>query len=155
MDPKPGGFLPLQWGNGIQGDTYGMEAWGSYQMLPWWRMMAGLNLLSEHLRFAPGAAPLLPLSQTGDDPSHQATLRSSMNLGPRVTFDADLRYVGALPAPHLPSYVELNGRLGWTVMPHLELAVSGFNLLHDHHQEFPGPAGQVPRSVFAQLRMHF
>ena len=155
VDAAPVGFLPLTWGNSLQGDSYGMEAWGSYQMLPWWRMMAGLDLLSEHLRFAPGAAPLLPASQDGDDPSRQATLRSSMNLGPKVTFDADLRYVGVLPDPHIPSYVELNGRIGWTLTPRLELAVAAFNLLHDHHQEFPGPAGQVPRSVFAELKARF
>ena len=154
VDPNPTTFIPLYFGNNIQGDTYGMEAWGSYQMLSWWRMMAGLDLLSEHLKFDPAAIPLLPLSQEGDDPSRQATLRSSMNLGPNVTFNADLRYVGVLPDPHLPSYVELNSRIGWTLTPHLELALAGFNLLHARHEEFPG-SPEVPRSVFAELRMHF
>ncbi len=151
----PGSFVPLFWGNGMEGYTYGFEGWGQFQATNWWRLMAGLNLLSEHLKFEPGASTLLGIPQNVNDPSRQATLRSSMNLGPKVTLDADLRYVGVLPDPHVPSYVELNGRIGWAVTPKLELAVSGFNLLHDHHQEFPGPAGQVPRSVFAEVRARF
>jgi len=151
----PTSFVPLYWSNGIEGHTYGLEGWGQFQAASWWRLMAGLDLLSEHLKYAPGATPLLPVSQDVNDPSRQATLRSSMNLGPRVTFDADLRYVGVLPDPHVPSYVELNVRLGWALTPHLELALAGFNLLHDHHQEFPTPAAQIPRSVFAELRARF
>ena len=151
----PGSFTPLYWGNGMEGYTYGFEGWGQFQATKWWRLMAGLNLLSEHLKFEPGASSLLGIPQNVNDPSRQATLRSSMNLGPKVTLDADLRYVGVLPDPHVPSYVELNGRIGWAVTPKLELAVSGFNLLHDHHQEYPGPAGLVQRSVFAEIRARF
>ena len=155
IEIDPVNFLPLYWGNGIEGYTYGLEGWGQLQATNWWRLMAGLNLLSEHLKFEPGATAVLPISQDVNDPKAQATLRSSMNLGPKVTLDADLRYVGALPDPHVPSYVELNSRIGWAITPKLELALSGFNLLHDHHQEFPSPAGMVARSVFAELRARF
>ena len=148
-------FFPIYWGNQIEGYTYGFEGWGQFQATPWWRWMAGLNLLSEHLKPQPGTFALLPVSQDVNDPSRQAVLRSSMNLGPHVTFDADLRYVGALPDPHIPSYVELNSRIAWALTQHLELAVSGFNLLHARHQEYPGPAGEIPRSLFAELRARF
>ncbi len=151
----PVAFLPLYWDNQIEGYSYGFEGWGQFQATLWWRLLAGLDLLSEHLKARPGAFALLPVSQDVNDPSRQATLRSSINLGPKVTFDADLRYVGSLPSPHVPSYVELNGRIGWALTPRLELAVSGFNLLHGHHQEFPGPAGLAPRSVFAEARARF
>ena len=153
IEVTPVTLFPLYWSNGIQGHTYGFEGWAQYQAASWWRLMAGLDLLSEHLKFEPGATALVPISQDADDPKRQATLRSSMNLGPKITVDADLRYVGVLPDPHVPSYVELNGRVGWTIAPHLQLAVSGFNLLHAHHQETLG--GEVARSVFAELRMHF
>ena len=153
IEITPTTLFPLYWGNGIEGYTYGLEGWGRFQAASWWRLTAGLDLLSEHLKFAPGATALVPISQDVDDPKRQATLRSSMNLGPKVTLDADLRYVGVLPDPHVPSYVELNGRIGWALNPHLELAVSGFNLLHAHHRE--DFAGEVSRSVFAELRMHF
>ena len=153
IEITPVSLFPLYWGNGIEGYTYGFEGWGQFQAASWWRLMAGLNLLSEHLKFAPGATPLLAISQDINDPKAQGIVRSSMNLGPKVTLDADLRYVGALPDPAVPSYVELNGRIGWAISPRLELAVSAFNLLHDHHREYT--YGEVARSVFAELRMHF
>jgi iron complex outermembrane receptor protein len=65
-----------------------------------------------------------------------------------------LRHVSALPDPHVPAYTELNTRIAWNVTEKLQLAVSGFNLLHARHQEFPG-AEAVPRSVFAELRWGF
>ena len=153
---NPTTFLPLLWNNGMRGDTSGFEAWGDYRVTSWWRLSASANLLEEHLSIKPGADVLLGIAQAGDDPKHQAQLKSSMNLGHDVTLDADLRYVDALPNPSVPAYVELNGRIGWKVSEHVDLSLSGFNLIHDHHQEFPGPAANaVPRSVLAGLRWRF
>ena len=30
-------------GNGLTGRTYGVEAWGGYDVLPWWRLSAGVS----------------------------------------------------------------------------------------------------------------
>lgn len=149
-------FLPLMWGNGMKAHTWGLEAWGNWQAAPWWRLSAGLNLQNQHREFKPGSSGLLGLSQLGDDPRTQAKLRSSMNLGPRVTFDADLRYVGALPDPVVPAYTELNARLGFAVTRQVELAISGLNLLHDRHYEWPAAsANAVPRAVYAEAKLRF
>jgi iron complex outermembrane receptor protein len=54
----------------------------------------------------------------------------------------------------VPSYVELEARVGWKPAPDVELSVVGRNLLHDHHPEYgyPGPMREeVPRSVYAKL----
>ena len=76
-----------------------------------------------------------------------------MNLGRDVTFDATVRGVAALPNPALPAYTELNARLGWNVTSRVQLSVSGFNLLHAYHVEYPSSqGGAVPRSVFVELR---
>jgi iron complex outermembrane receptor protein len=149
-------FLPLKWGNGLRGETYGLEAWGDYRVSDWWRMSAGFNALYEHFSFRPGASGLLGVDQLGDDPHYQASLRSSMNLGHAVTLDADLRYVDALPNPSVPAYVELNARIGWKVSDHVQLSLSGFNLLHDRHQELPAAgANAVPRSASVGLQWAF
>ncbi len=55
----------------------------------------------------------------------------------------------------MPSYVELNSRLGWNVSERVQLSLSGFNLLHARHQEFPDPATYVQRSFFAEARFRF
>jgi iron complex outermembrane receptor protein len=76
-----------------------------------------------------------------------------MDLGSQINFDTDLRFVSALPAPYSPSYVELGARLGWLFTERGELSVSGFNLLHNQHQELPlSDAKPVGRSVFVALK---
>jgi iron complex outermembrane receptor protein len=148
------GFLPLRWGNGMKGHVYGLEAWATYEAADWWKLSAGANIQAETFRFKLGASGLLGLSQQGNDPHHQALLRSSMNLTDTVSLDADLRYVGRLPDPHVPSYVEMNARLAWMMTDKIELSISGYNLLHDHHQEFE-PGNDVPRSFFVNTRWKF
>jgi iron complex outermembrane recepter protein len=147
-------FLPLHWGNGIEGETYGVEAWGDYQALDTWRLSLGAAQEHENLRFQPWSSGLLGISQIGDDPSYRAMLRSSANLTANLTFDATLRYVSSLPDPGVPAYTELNARLGWRLSPRCELALTGLNLLHAHHQEFPAPADLVGRSVVASIDLH-
>jgi iron complex outermembrane receptor protein len=157
LEITPITFFPLYWGNKLEGQSYGMEAWGNYQMADWWRLSASFNNLNEDFNFKPTAtAPFIGISQIGDDAKYSAALRSSMNLGPVVTLDADLRYVSALPAPYVPSYIELNANIGWKVSDSLRLSLSGFNLLHPRHMEFPSTeAYAVPRSFAVNLQWQF
>ena len=154
IEPTPAAFLPLHWANTIRGDVHGVEVWGSLQATDWWQLSAGVTAQHLDLEFEPGASKILPLSQTGDDPHHQASLRSSMNLGDDVNFDADFRYVGALPDPKVPEYVELNARLGWKVSDTISLALSGYNLLHGQHLEYAGGA-EIRRGVYLETRLRF
>jgi iron complex outermembrane recepter protein len=149
-----GAILPLHWGNGIEGETYGVEAWGDYQVLDGWRLSLGGAQEHENLRFQPWSSGLLGISQVGDDPSYRAMLRSSSNLTPDLTFDATLRYVSSLPDPAVPAYTELNARLGWRLSSRCDLALTGLNLLHAHHQEFAPPSDLVGRSFLASVELH-
>jgi iron complex outermembrane receptor protein len=153
IEATPTTLIPLFWGNGIKGHTEGVEAWGNLQATPWWRLSASLDLLTERFQIKPGFFGLTGVSEVGDDPKRQAMLKSSMTRG-RLSWDAELRYVSALPNPSLPSYTELNSRIGWRMTDRLELSVTGFNLLHARHQELPGAAA-VPRNLFAELRWSF
>jgi iron complex outermembrane receptor protein len=156
IEVTPVTFTPLHWGNGIKGHTYGLEAWADYRATDWWRLGAGLNLMGEKFRFKPAASGLLGTSQVGDDPNETIKLKSSFSLPHGVTLDMFGRYISALPDPHVPAYAELDARLAWMVNEHLQLAVSGHNLLHPQHQEFPAPdATAVPRSVFVSLSWGF
>ncbi|MBI1182186.1 MAG: TonB-dependent receptor plug domain-containing protein [Alphaproteobacteria bacterium] len=156
IELSPAGGLPLQWGNMMEGHIYGVEIWGTYQAADWWRLSAGLTLQKVDLAFKPGSVEILDTTQAGDDPPRQASLRSSMNLGDGLSFDADLRYVARLPNPRVPGYVELNARLAWDVTDRLQLSVSGQNLLHARHQEYTAPpSDQVERSFLIATRWTF
>ena len=145
-------FLNLQWANGLEGPAYGLEAWASASPLPWWRLSAGATLLREKFQFKPGASELVGTSQNGADPRHQFTARSSMDLGRAVTLDLDLRAVGRLKDAAVPAYTELGGRLAWNVSDHLALTVSGANLLHARHVEYPG-GDAISRKVLVGLEL--
>jgi iron complex outermembrane receptor protein len=154
VEPTPVTTLPLMWANMMKGNVHGVEAWASFQALDWWRLDLGFNAQHEDLSFQPGSFKLLGIAQAGDDPHHQASLRSSMNLPYDLNFDADFRYVGALPDPALPEYVELNSRLAWKVSDTLSVALAGYNLLHGQHLEYPG-GDQIRRSVYFETRLRF
>lgn len=145
--------LNLYWGNGLAGHSYGVEAWASASPLSWWTLSGGMTLLSEHLHFKPGASAIVGTWQDGVDPSHQFTLRSSMDLGRSVMLDLNLRAVGALHHADVPAYAELGGRLAWNATDHLTLSLSAENLLHAHHVEYPG-GDAIPRTVLAGLQWH-
>lgn len=143
VEPNGSGAFVL--GNGVRGRTHGLEAWASYQVSPAWRVDAGLNLLRQRFRFAAGSADPGSPSAGGNDPKHQFLLRSSWSLPRDVGLDVGLRKIGALPNPQVPGYVVVDARLGWQVMPGLELSLAAFNLLDERHAE----SGTAPgRSEF-------
>lgn len=138
-------LLPLTWGNRLSGHNYGVEASGTYRPLDWWTLSASLDLLGDDYHFPPGAIELVGVSQIGSDPRQQASLSSSMTLGP-VTFDANFREVGPLPYADVPGYAELDGRIGWLIGNQFELSLNAENLLHRWHVEYPG-GYRIPRQV--------
>ena len=150
--------FPLVIKNGLEGETYGVEAWGAYALTDWWRINAGLSALHEDIRVKPGVPDVLGLSSSGSDPSYQASLRSSMNLPGRIHFDAGLRRVAKLSRSTIPAYTELDARLAWKATRTVELSVTGDNLLHALHTEFDsnsGPPLQLRRTVYAAARWSF
>ncbi len=147
--------FPLVVRNGMEGDTWGIEAWGTADLADWWRLSAGISVLQKDLRLKPGSLDILGTDYQGNDPDYQLSLRSSMDLAPALQFDVELRNVAELPSPIVPSYVEADVRLGWHVNEHLELSLVGQNLLQAHHPEFYNPSvGQFEpeRSVYFGIR---
>lgn len=151
-----GRSLPLFWGNLLKVRSYGFDAWADYALRGWWRLSAGLSYLDVEGRFVPGSSQLGGVGQAGDDPKYRASLRSAINLGSDVTLDTALRYVSALPDPRIPAYIEADARVAWNMTQSLRLAVSGNNLLHKRHREYPAPGEPaVPRSVAAEIQWRF
>ena len=148
--PAPG--FVLTWGNGLAGNSYGIEAWADWRPASWWTLSAGGTWLEEDFHFKPGASGIVGVSQLGSDRPYQAKLRSSMNLAKRLTLDVDFRAAGPLPNPRVRAFQEAGARLAWEAAPGVTLSVSGTNLIHDWHQEYPG-GDLIPRRVMAGLEL--
>lgn len=147
----------IEFGNRMEGDTYGLEFWGNYAVNDWWQLRAGASYEHENLHFKPGSlSPLLGLnaSYAGDDPSWQVKLGSSMNITPDLMLDVNLRGVGRLPEPKVSAYAEMDVNLQWKLSDNIQLSLGGFNLLHKHHPEYltGGGSNEIPRSILASVR---
>ncbi|KQW45627.1 hypothetical protein ASD88_12095 [Pelomonas sp. Root662] len=140
--------------NMIAGNSWGLEAWGHWQPLPWLRWSAGFNRLQQDLAAQPGSTDPVGPSALGNDPPQQWQLRAALQPADRHELDLTLRRVAALPQPAVPGYTVLDVNYGWRATPQLALTLGGRNLLHGRHAEANAAPG---RSVFgpeayAQLR---
>jgi len=163
--PTSGPFgLPFIFQNNLKAETYGAEVSATYQVLDWWRLRAGYDLLKEHVHVRPGEVDINHGLNETSDPEQQWSLRSSMDLPQNIEFDTGLRWVdtlhthsGAVPQT-VPSYYELEARLGWHPTKDLEISLVGQNLLHDQHPEYgvPSPTQvEIERSVYGKIAWHF
>lgn len=147
--------VPTAIQNRIEGHAKGVEAWGTWQARPAWRLSAGYVRLHKDLAYAadPPATAATGIANLGNDPRSQWKLRSQLDLGSSVALDLTARRVGALPVPAVPGYTELDARLAWTIRPDLELSLLGQNLLDASHVEFnaPAAASQIRRRLFLRL----
>lgn len=160
----PDTILPLYFANNLEGDTYGMEFSGNYQVTEDWSLHAGYTLLRENLRVKPGQFDLDDALNETADPRGQFSLRSALTLPRRTELMAALRWVDTLhtnngPTPGtVPSYFELDTRLAWHLSTRLELSLAGQNLLHSRHPEygFPDPARpEIERSAYGKIAYRY
>jgi iron complex outermembrane receptor protein len=139
--------------NGMEGETSGVEMWGSYQALPGWRLSAGYTAMKDRLRLKPGSNDITGPTAVGKNPAHTWQLRSALTIAANRELDIAVRHVAALSSPDVPAYTAVDARFGWRLKPNLELSLAGVNLLDADHGEY-GPIetrGRIPRSVFLQL----
>ena len=151
----PATFLPLKLTNNGEAETWGVEAWGSYDVSPAWRLSAGLSTLTKDYDASPSLDDISGLISIGDDPEYQVLVRSQHDLTDAVELDVRLRAVDDLAA--VDGYVEADVRLGWRLTDQLELSVTGRNLIEDRRVETGDPVrGRAfGRSVFGALQVSF
>jgi iron complex outermembrane receptor protein len=161
---NPTTIFPLFFANNLEGETYGFEISANYQILDWWRLHAGYDLLKEHLQVEPGQVDLNNSLNETSDPQHQVSLRSSMDLPYHLELDTGARWVDTLHNNNngvvgtVPSYFEMEARLAWHPTKQFEVSIVGQNLLHSHHPEFGVPAAtreEIRRSVYGKVAWRF
>jgi iron complex outermembrane recepter protein len=160
----PGTIIPIFFANNLEGHTYGIELSATWQVLDFWSLHGGYDWLRESLHVRPGQFDLnAGLNETAD-PKHQLSVRSALSLPARVQLDTALRWVDTLitntgpVVGKVPSYWELDARLGWQATERLELSLAGRNLLHEQHPEygFPGPQREeIERSVYGKIAWRY
>jgi len=134
---RPNGPLafPVVIGNGLKGNSYGVELVTEYQVNESWRLRAAYSPLKTHFGHEPGSTDPNPGTNESHDSDHQFSARSAMDLPAHLEFDHTFRYVSRIVNQNVPGYAELDARLAWRYRK-LELSIAGRNLLHPRHAEF-------------------
>jgi iron complex outermembrane receptor protein len=148
-------LLPAQFGNGLLGNTKGVEIAPEWRLATFWRLRGSYSYLHMNIEPGPhsldiGTAPGI----VGASPQHQAVVMSSFNLSKTLQLDVTYRYVSALPAQLVPAYSTGDVRFGWRFSREFELSLVGQNLFQPSHGEFagdPGPLVGIRRGAYAKL----
>lgn len=151
------GALPIRLANGLDGHSWGIEAWATHQLLPWWRLRLGVATLRKKFDVKDGRVDLAQGESLGNDPEYRLMARSQIDVARDVDLDFGMRAVDDLDHPTVDAYVEADARLGWRVSDNFELFVAGTSLLHRTHDESAYKHGGqlVERSVNAGTRVRF
>jgi len=141
----PQTVFPLVFANDLEGHTYGAEVTATYQVNPSWRLIAGYDYLHDDIHVRPGGFDFNNALNETADPPHQISLRSSMDLPWRLEVDGQLRWIDAFTINNngkpamVPSYADLDLRIGWRLTRRWEVSLVGQNLLHARHPEYGTP----------------
>ncbi|WP_207506415.1 TonB-dependent receptor plug domain-containing protein [Telluribacter humicola] len=148
------GTLTYQIQNGSEGESWGIEFAGNYQLLPQWRLRGGYTYFMKELRAKPGHN--FDPAYLGNDAKNQVLLQSILDLSNNWQLDVVSRYLDYLPqtiaTTRVPAYFTFDTRLAYNIKQ-VELAVVGQNLWKDRHAEF-GPL-LFPRSVYFKITGRF
>jgi iron complex outermembrane receptor protein len=144
--------------NLLNARTSGVEIGATAQPVPPWRVHGAYAYFSKDLSFDPGSRDVYQGRVEGNDPAHQLSVRSYLDLPHGLAFDAFFRRAGRRPDPIVRAYQELDLRLGWMVKGGWEISVIGQNLLHPHHSELlpvSAPHYDFKRGVSLRSAWHF
>ncbi|MBC7803075.1 MAG: TonB-dependent receptor [Candidatus Parcubacteria bacterium] len=149
-EPSPAGPV---FANKIEGRTDGLEAWGTFSVSRSWRLNAGYSQQTQKRRLVDGSTNVAGLAALGNDPNYWWLLRSSWDFGPRHELDVTIRRVGGLPNPVVPPYTAVDARMGWRIVPGVELSLTAQNLFDRRHPEWGVAPGrpEFERAVFAKV----
>jgi iron complex outermembrane receptor protein len=160
--PAPAHLLvPSYFGNGLYGETHGVELFANWKVASAWTLSPGYAFLATHMHTFAGSQDFTDAAGAeGSNPDHQAQLRSSVSLPWRLQWNASAYFVNRLPSAGIPSYTRLDTGLIWHAGERVSLSVMGQNLLKNLHPEYAGPSvsvqsGLMRRGAYAKLAWSF
>jgi Outer membrane receptor for ferrienterochelin and colicins len=146
--------IPITFGNGVKGNSYGLEFAATYQPVNWWNLRGGYTFLNKDLTVKTDSKDMNGGTAESNDPRHQFLIQSAITIPGGLELGAVLRYVDKLPRPYVSSHTGLDIRLGWHINKVLEINVTGQHILDDEHLEFipssPSPR-MIKRSVYGSI----
>jgi len=162
-DPGPPIHIvfPLTFANKLHGETAGAEASANWKVTRRWTLSPGYALLTMHLHADPSSLDTSSAPDIeGSSPRHQAQLRSHLELGHGIAWDAAAYFTDRLPVQQVSGYTRVDTQLTWQIREKLTLSVAGQNLVQDHHVESLDEltlvnASLIKRSAYGRITWRF
>jgi len=152
---------PYIYGNLLQGETHGGEIFANWQVIKRWSLSPGYSFLAMHLHATAASQDVTTAAATdGGNPTHQAQLRSRVDLPKKWEWNTAAYFVGRLPATGVPSYTQMDSNLSWQAAKNFSITLDGENLLKARHLEYLGEDATVApslitRGVYLKLRWQY
>jgi iron complex outermembrane receptor protein len=158
-----GGFphfvIPLIYDYQAHAQSYGAEAFATWNATDRWKISPGLTMLNLSASRDPSSQDSTIALLSGYSPRRMYEVRSFVNLGRSFEWDQTLGYTGPLATGNIPGYVRLDLRLGWRFGEFWDFSIAGQNLLQPRHAEFPDvdfiDHMQDQRSIFGKITWRF
>lgn len=160
--PAPAHFLlPLSFGNGMNGESHGLEIAGNWKPTARWTIKTGFAFEQVDVRLDPTSDDtILSSVDRGGSPENSIQLQSHVDLGHAITWDASAYFSSRLPALEVPSRTRLDTGLTWQFRKSIAASLVGQNLLKDDVLEYLNISGLtqsslVKRSAYLKLTWRF
>ncbi len=141
--------------NGMQGETYGLEALTTWKPVTSWKLCLGYAWFDADL----DADGSIAEDEGEISPHHQLQLRSYVDLPWSLSFDTEIYFVDKLKTLDIPAYTRLDLRLGWEPAADWSLSLNIENALDDQHPEFTMRSGvfatEVPRAIYGLVTYRY
>lgn len=152
--------IPLRVDNKLEGETYGVEIAGTWDVTEYWRLMAWYTWLDIQLHLYSSSGDTTAEVDEGESPDYQFHFRSYLQLPWNLEMDTALYYVDSLPAQDVSNYLRFDARLGWRPAKSLEISFAVQNLFDDVHPEFITNEGgaiatEIGRNFFGTITLRF
>lgn len=165
--PPPHQVDTLAFENFMRGETHGIEMSANWKATNRWTLSPGYALELLHMHTDPFSQdPVTPVFVEHAAPRHSAQLRSHVELGRNLSWDAAAYFVDRLSHEGptndqvIPAYTCVDTGLTWRPGEHVSIGAVGQNLVKDHHLEFEDnfgsmQSGQVKRSGYLKVSWRF
>ena len=155
-------ILPTFNANSVEGEVYGVELSGQWQVLRNWRLSGSYTFVDIQLHPFPGSSVNSTEFERGfeaeGEPEHIFNIRSYLNLPHNLEFDTFYYYVSENNSRAIPAYGRLDVRLGWQPIENVDLSFVAQNLLDKSHPELSETlevSSETQRSYYVKATFKF
>lgn len=158
--PVPHITLPVRFSNLRSADTFGIETNGNWAVTNRWRLSGGFTWYKAVTRTDPSSQDRFANQEQGNNPGHQFSLRSYLQLPKNFELDASAYYASKLPNLAVPAHTRFDFRLGWRPSETLAFSFGAKDVVNATHRELRGQVTEsnpsaIPREVYGKIAWSF